>query len=139
MDSDSESYHEEISENEQELASPLHINVQVILEESPESPQPVPPSPLLPPETIPEGELSPVWELPDERSNFNFFYKSRCVPPKTMVSDNALEEKRTEVYGRGANVVSKYCFVPHRVSQYSMRNYIPAGSGGAVVRPVIGV
>ena len=45
MDSDSDSYFEESSDNE-EVAAPLHINVEVNLKESPESPPPGPPSPV---------------------------------------------------------------------------------------------
>ena len=63
MDSDSDSYYEGNSEIEKEVAGPLHINVQVNLEKSPESPQPASPSFLLPPLPIPVGELTPVWEL----------------------------------------------------------------------------
>ena len=47
MDSDNESYYEEISDNE-EAGGPININVNVNLEESPESPPPGPPSPVLP-------------------------------------------------------------------------------------------
>ena len=74
MESDNESYYEESSDAE-EGAGPLHINVNVKIDESPESPSPQPesPSPVLP-APIPVGELSPVWELPDDGTNFlNYF------------------------------------------------------------------
>ena len=73
MDSDNESIYEEESENEQEAAGPININVSGNLEESSESPPPGPPSPMLP-QPIPLGELFPVWELPDEGTNFLNFY-----------------------------------------------------------------
>ena len=56
------------------MAGPLHINVQVNLEESPDSPEPSSPSPLFPPQPNLVGELSPVWELPDDGTNFMSFY-----------------------------------------------------------------
>ena len=44
MDSDGDAYYEESSsEAEEEVTGPLHVNLQVTLEESPESPQPVSP------------------------------------------------------------------------------------------------
>ena len=59
MDSDSDSYFEESSDIE-EVAAPLQINVEINLEESPESPQAGPLLPVLPLQPIPVGELSPV-------------------------------------------------------------------------------
>ena len=56
-----------------------------------------------------------------------------------MVRDNTTKKKWRRVYGGGANAVSKYCFFPNCVSRYSREKLIPAGSGRAVVRPVIGV
>ena len=79
MDNDSESFYEENSDNEQDGADPLHINVQVNLEESPESPEAGPPSPVLPPQLILLGELSPVWELPDDGTNFMDFLRRADV------------------------------------------------------------
>ena len=76
MESDNDSYFEESSsEDEREVAGPLHLNVEVNIEESPESPPPGPPSPApAPPAPIPFGELFPVWELPEDGTNFiNFF------------------------------------------------------------------
>ena len=79
MDSDSDSYYEESSsENEQEVAGPLHINVEVNLEEAPELPPPGPPSPApVPgpvPAQLPVENAAFVWELPDDGTNFmNFF------------------------------------------------------------------
>ena len=74
MDSDSDSYFEESSDNE-EVAAPLHINLELNLEESPKEPPRGPPSPApAPPALIPVGELSPVWELPDDWTNFMSFF-----------------------------------------------------------------
>ena len=81
MESDSDSYFEESSsEDEQGMAGLLHVNVDVIIEEVPESPPPGPPSPApapVPPAPIPFGELFPIWELPDDGTNFiNFFNRA---------------------------------------------------------------
>ena len=76
MDSDSDSYFEESSsEDEQEVAGPLHFIVEVNIEESPQSPLAGPPSPApAPPAPIPVDNLAFVWELPDDGINFlNFF------------------------------------------------------------------
>ena len=83
MDSDNESYYEESSDNE-EVGAPLYINVEVNLEEPPESPPPGPPSPTpAPPAPIPIGELFPVWELPDDGNNFmNFFTRADVLELK---------------------------------------------------------
>ena len=82
MDSDSDSYFEESSDNEK-VAAPLHINLEVNLEESPEAPQAGPPSPVLPPQLNHVGELSPVWELPDDGTNFiNFFTRGDVLELK---------------------------------------------------------
>ena len=57
------------------MAAPLHLNLELNLEESPESPPPGPPSPApAPPAPISVGELFALWELPDDGTNFiNFF------------------------------------------------------------------
>ena len=68
MESDSDSDFEESSDNEQEVAGPLNIHVEVNLEESPESPPPESPELVLPPPLIPEEVVAPVWELPDDGS-----------------------------------------------------------------------
>ena len=74
MDSDSDSYFEESSpEDEQEVAGPLHINVEINLEEPPKAPEAGPPPPG-PPAPIPEQELVPGWELPDDGNNFLNYY-----------------------------------------------------------------
>ena len=74
MESDNDSYFEESSsEDEQEVAGPLHIKVEVNLEESPQSPEAGPPSPVLP-ATNPVGNLAPVWELPDDGTNLLNYY-----------------------------------------------------------------
>ena len=94
MESDSDSYYEESSDNE-EVAASLHINVKVNLEESPESPQAGPPSPVLPPQPIPVVELSPVWELPDDGNNFiNFFTQTDVLDLKHW--SKATRQRRNE-------------------------------------------
>ena len=77
MESDSDLYFEENSDKKK-VAAPLHINLDLNLEESPESPPPGPPSPApTPPAPIPVGELFPLWELPDDGTNFiNFFSRA---------------------------------------------------------------
>ena len=62
MDSDSESYFEESSsEAEEEVAGTLYVNLENNLEESPEPPPPRSPSPVLPSQPFPVGELSSIW------------------------------------------------------------------------------
>ena len=74
MESDSDSYFEESSDNE-EVAALLHINLELNLEDSPESEPPGAPYPApAPPAPIPVGELFSVWELPDDGTNFNIFF-----------------------------------------------------------------
>ena len=75
MESDSDSYFEESSsEDEQGMVGPLHVKVEVSIEEAPESPPPQPGSPLILPQPVLVGELAPVWELPDDGTNFlNYF------------------------------------------------------------------
>ena len=73
MDSDSDSSYEENSEAEKGIAGPLNIKVNVNLEGSPEWPPPVSPSPVLP-QPIPLGEMSPVWELPDNGTFYLSYY-----------------------------------------------------------------
>ena len=57
------------------MAGPLHINVELSLEESPESPRSGPPSPAPPPHApIPVEYVAFVWELPDDGTNIiNYF------------------------------------------------------------------
>ena len=79
MESDNDSYFEESSsEDEQGVAGPLHINVEVNLEEPPESPEAGPPSPVLPAPN-PDANLAPVWDLPDDGTNFLNYYNSEDV------------------------------------------------------------
>ena len=86
MDSDNDSYFEESSsEEEQEVAAPLNIQVAVNLE-SPESPPPQAGSPPVLPAPIPVGELAPVWELPNEGANFlNYFTRTDVLELKNWV------------------------------------------------------
>ena len=76
MDSDNESYFEESSsEDEQEVAGPLHIKLELNLEEVPESRSPGPPSPApAPVAQIPVDNIAFVWELPDDGTNLISFY-----------------------------------------------------------------
>ena len=78
MESDSDSYFEESSDNEQKVAAPLNIQVIVNLE-SPESPPPQPVSPPVLPVPIPVGDLASVWELPDDGRNFLNYFTSADV------------------------------------------------------------
>ena len=84
MESDNDSYYEESSsEDEQEMAGPLHFDVEVNVEESPESPPPQPGSRFVLPVPIPVGELAPVWELPDDGTNFgNYFTRADVLDLK---------------------------------------------------------
>ena len=59
MDNVSDSYYEENSEAEEEVAGPLHVNVNVNLEDSPEFQPRGSLSPVLPPPSIAEEEWSP--------------------------------------------------------------------------------
>ena len=69
MESDSDSFYEQNSDNEQEVAGPLNIQVNLNVEESPESPPPGSLAPV-PPQQIPVEEPAPGWELPDDENNF---------------------------------------------------------------------
>ena len=83
MDSDTDSYYEESSDAE-EGAGSLHINVNVNIDESPESPRPQPESPSpVPPAPIPVVDLSRVWELPGDGTNFlNYFNRADVLELK---------------------------------------------------------
>ena len=96
MDSDNDSYYEESSsEAEEEVAGPLHVNLEIYLEESPGYPPPGSPSPPLPPQPIPVGELSAVWELPDDGTNFiNFYTRADVLELKDWAE--ATRQRRNE-------------------------------------------
>ena len=96
MDSDKESYYEESSDNE-EAGGPININVNVNLEESPESPPPGPPSPVLP-QPIPLGELPPVWEHPDNGTNFLNFYTRTDITELKNWAETTRERINEEGY-----------------------------------------
>ena len=68
MESDSDSFYEENSDKEQEVAGPFNIQVNLNVEESSESPPPGSPAPV-PPQQIPVEEPSPGWELADDGNN----------------------------------------------------------------------
>ena len=94
MDSDNDSYFEGSSHDEQEVAVPLHIKVQMNLEESLEFREAGPPSPVLTPHPIPVGELSPVWELPDDGTNFyEVLFKSLCARSESLARNNWTEKE----------------------------------------------
>ena len=105
MDSDKESYFEESSsEDEQEVAGPLHINVELNLEESPESPPPGPPSPPAP---IPVENVAFVWELPDDGTNFiNYFDRIDVLELRNWAKETRARMSE-EGYVVGAPIVSQ--------------------------------
>ena len=91
MESDSDSYFEESSDNEQEVAGPLNIQVEVHIEEFPESPPPGSLEPVLPPPPIPEEVVALVWELPDDGSNFmNFYTRADVLELKSWAQETRM-------------------------------------------------
>ena len=76
MESDSDSFYEESSsDEEQEGTGPINNNVEINLEEPPEAPEVGPPAPVPPlPAPIPVDNAAFVWELPDDGTNFMKFY-----------------------------------------------------------------
>ena len=99
MDSNSDSYYEESSsEAKEEVARPLHVNLENYLEESPESPPPGFPTPVLPPQPIPVGELSPVWELPDGGTNFLIFFTQADVLELKHWAETTRQRRNGEGY-----------------------------------------
>ena len=95
MDSDNDSYFEESSsEDEQEVAGPLHIQVDLNVEESPESPLPRPGSPPVLPPAFPVGELAPVWELPDHGTNLlDYFARADVLELKNWAVETRAQIK----------------------------------------------
>ena len=88
MDSDNESYCEESSEAEEEVAGPLQMHIKI--DEPPESPLARSPSPVLP-QPIPVEEPSHGWELPDDGNNFlNGFTRQDVLE----IQNRALETRR---------------------------------------------
>ena len=96
MESDSGSFFEEESGNEQETAGLININVNVNLEDSPESPPPGPASPVLP-QPIPLWDLALVWELPDNGTDFLDFYTRTDI----IELRNWAEVTRERIYEEG--------------------------------------
>ena len=111
MDSDNESYFEESSsEDEQEVAGPLHINVEINLEESPESPPPGPPSPApAPPAPIPAENVASVWELPHDGTNFKNYFDRNDVLKLRNWANETRARMSEKGYVVGAPMVSQ-CF-----------------------------
>ena len=107
MDSDSDSYYEEISDKEQEVAGPLHINVEVNLEEAPELPPPGPPSPAPVPVQLPVENIAFVWELPDDGTNFvNYFDRNDVLELRNWANETRARMSE-ESYVVGAPMVSQ--------------------------------
>ena len=80
----------------EKLLGPLHIHVNVNNNESPEScpPQPESPSPG-PPPLIPEQELSPRWELPDDGNKLiNLFTRADVVELKNWAQETSKWNQR---------------------------------------------
>ena len=116
MDSDNDSHFEESSESEEEMAGPIHINVNI--EESQESPPPGSPSPVLP-QPIPLGELAPVWELPDNGTNFpNYYTRADVVEIK-----NWAQATRDRINEEGYFVEEP--IVSQSLAAFLRRNYGP--------------
>ena len=107
MDSDSDSYYEESSDNE-EVAALLLISLEVNLEESPESPQGGPPSPFLPPQPIPVGELYPVWDLPDNGTIFFYFFTRADVLELKHWAETTRNRRNEESYVVEEPVLPQY-------------------------------
>ena len=108
MDSDSDSYYEESSsEYEQEVAGPLHINVEVNLEEAPELPPPGPPSPAPVPVQLPVENIAFVWELPDDGTNFvNYFDRNDVLELRNWANETRARMSE-ECHVVGAPMVSQ--------------------------------
>ena len=130
MDSDSNFYFEESSSgDEQEVAGPLLIQVDLNVEESPESPPPQPgSSPVLPP-PIPVGELAPVWELPDDGTNFlNYFTRADVLELKNWAVETRARINE-ENYVVESPIVSEsfWAFLQHfQEQQWEVKFFQPA-------------
>ena len=124
-------YYEESSDAE-EGAGPLHINVNVNIIESRESPPPQPePSSPIPPAPIPVGNISPVWELPDEGTNFlNYYY-----PADVLELQNWATETRARISEEGyvveAPMVSQsiWAFLQYFHGQQREIKFLKPGAG----------
>ena len=112
MESDTDSYFEESSKTEEEVAGPIYINVN--LEESPEPPPPASPSPY-PPAPISVGDLSPVWELPDDGTNFLSYFKRADVLESKKRAKETRARMSEERYVVEAPMVSQglWAFLQH--------------------------
>ena len=109
MDSDSDSFSEESSSgDEQEVAGLLHVQVDLNVEESPESPSLQPESPPVLPPPIPVGELAPVWELPDDGTNFlNYFTRADVLELKNWAVETKARINKAN-YVVESPIVSKF-------------------------------
>ena len=107
MDSDND-YFEESSSDEEQAAGPLHIILEVNLEEAPESPPPGPPSPApVLPEPMPVDNVAFVWELPDDGSNFiNYFDRNDVLELRNWANETRIRMNE-EGYVVGAPMVSQ--------------------------------
>ena len=103
---------------EEGFAEPLNIQVNVNLEGSPESPPPGSPSPVLP-QPIPLGELSPVWELPDNGTNFlNYYTRADILDLK-----NTAQVTRDRINEEG--YVVEEPIVSHNLAAFLQQKYGP--------------
>ena len=122
MDSDSDSFYEESSsDEEQEGTGPININVEVNLEEPPESPPPGPPSPAPAPvpQQVPVEEPELGWELPDNGENFlNCFTRQDVLELK-----NWALETRARLSEEGYVVVAP--IISQNFVGYLLENYGP--------------
>ena len=113
----------------------LHINVQVNLEESPESHESRSSFARSATSAISCWRIVPRLGAARRRDQFyGFLYRSWCAWPETLVSNNSTEKEWRRVDGGGAIALSKLHCVPHLVQWYSMGSSILAGSSRAVVR-----
>ena len=130
MDSDNDSFFEETSESEEEIAGP--INIIVNIKESPESPPPGSPSPSPdPPAPNPVGELSPVWQLPDDGTNFlNYFTGTNVLELKNWAIETRVRINE-EGYVVEAPMVSQsfWAFLQHFHGQQCEVKFLQPAAG----------
>ena len=116
MESHADSFYGEISENDQELADPLNIQVNLNVEESPELPTPGSPAPVPPPQ-IPVEEPAPGWELPDDANNFRNCFTRQDVLDLTNWALETRERLSEEGYVVEAPIFSQN-FVGYLLENY---------------------
>ena len=117
--------------DEQEVAGHLHIQVDLTVEESPESPPPQPGSPPVLPAPIPVGELAPVWELPDDGTNLlNYFTTADVLELKNWAVDTRARINE-ETYVVESPIVSQsfWAFLQHFHGQQWEVNILQPAAG----------